>query len=90
MSVSEEHLRRAVDDVLEPVWPDERRRAARGWFYGTLARAALGILGFWGLAVVMYLVFGLALPWTFYAFIGGMTTMAALHEARDPEHLRRD
>jgi hypothetical protein len=57
VSVSEEHLRRSVDDALDPVWPTERR---------------------------------LATPWTFYAFIGGLTTVAALHEARDPDHLRRD
>jgi hypothetical protein len=57
VSVSEEHLRRSVDDALDPVWPTERR---------------------------------LATQWTFYAFIGGLTTVAALHEARDPDHLRRD
>ena len=88
MSVSEEHLRQSVDDVLEPAWPGERRRAARSWFCSTLARAALGTLAFWGLALALHLLFGLALPWTFYAFVGGATTMAALREARDPDHLR--
>lgn len=87
MSVSEEHLRRSVDDALDPVWPTERRRAARRWYYSRLRRAALGLLGFYGLALA---IFGLAMPWTFYAFIGGLTTLAALHEARDPDHLRRD
>jgi hypothetical protein len=90
MSVSEEHLRQCVDDVLEPVWPNEHRRATRRWSYSTLARAGLGILAFWGLALAVDLFFGLAFPWTFYAFIGGLTTIAALCEARDPDHLRRD
>jgi Mn2+/Fe2+ NRAMP family transporter len=90
MSVSEEHLRQSVDEALEPVWPAERRRAARWWLCSTLARAALGVLAFWGLALALDLLFGLALPWTFYACIGGLTILAALREARDPEHLRRD
>lgn len=89
MSVSEEHIRRSVDEVLEPAWPNEHRRAARRWYYSTLARAAVGTLGFWGLALLIYLLVGVAFPWTFYAFIGGLTAVAALSDARDPDHLRR-
>jgi hypothetical protein len=89
VSVSEEHLRRAVDEALEPVWPNERRRASRRLVLSTLGRAALGVLGFWGLAVGVYLLVGAVFPWTFYAFIGGLTVVAALHDARDPDHLRR-
>lgn len=90
MSYSEEQVSQAVDEVLEPAWPNERRRAARRWFWCTLGRAALGTLGFWGLGVAMFIFFGAALPWTFYAFMAGLTVIAALHEARDPDHLRRD
>lgn len=90
MAVSEEQLRRSVDDVLEPVWPREHRHAARRWLYSTLARAALGVLAFWSLALAVDLIFGLAFPWTFYACIGGLTIVAALCEARDPDHLRQD
>jgi hypothetical protein len=89
MPVSEEHIRRSVDEALEPAWPSEHRRAARRWLYSTLARAALGTLGFWSLALLIQLLVGLAFPWMFYAFIGGLTTMAALCDARDPDHLRR-
>ncbi len=90
VTVSEEQLRRAVDEALEPVWPNERRRASRRLVLSTLGRAALGILGFYGLALAVYLFIGVVFPLTFYAFIGGLTVVAALHEARDPEHLRHD
>ncbi len=89
MPTSEEDLRQAVDDALEPAWPEERRRAARRYFCSTLARVGVGLLGFFGLSLVAAFVTGAAFPWTFYVFIGALTTGAALHEARDPEHLRR-
>lgn len=87
MSGSEEHLRQAVDDVLEAAWPDERRRASRQLVASTVWRAVCGVLAFWAMGVALA-AFGLTLPWTFYAFIGGLTLVVALHEARDPEHLR--
>jgi hypothetical protein len=90
MSVSEEQIRRSVDEVLELAWPNEHRRTARRWYCATLARAAAGTLGFWGLALLIYLLVGIAFPWTFYAFIGVLTAVAALSGARDPDHLRRD
>ncbi|MGO8870071.1 MAG: hypothetical protein ACLQPH_01485 [Acidimicrobiales bacterium] len=90
MSISEEHLRPIVDDVLEPAWPVERRRASRRWMWATLIRVAAGVLGFWGLALAVSLMVGVAFPWSFYAFIGGLTAVLGLHQARDPEHLRRD
>jgi hypothetical protein len=89
VSVSEEQIRRSVDEVMESAWPSEHRRASRRWLYSTLARAALGTLGFWSLALLMYLLVGLVFPWTFYAFVFGLTTIAALSDARDPDHLRR-
>ncbi len=44
MAVSEELLRRAVDEILEPAWPHERRRAARRLSYQTLTRIMGGFL----------------------------------------------
>jgi len=90
MSVSEDDLRRAVDDVLEPAWPQEHQRARRRWIASTLGRIAIGILGFYGMAFMLFILFGFAFPWTFYVFVGGMTTAAGLSEARDPDHLRKD
>lgn len=90
MSRPEEDLRSAVEDVLDSAWPHERQRASRRWHLSTLGRVIIGLVGFYGLALMTYLLFGLALPWTFYVFIGGMTAAAALHDARNPHHLRQE
>jgi hypothetical protein len=90
VSVSEEDLRRAVDDVLQPAWPTERRRARRRWVAATVGRAVLGTVALWTLATVVSLFVGRTLPVTFYVFIGGMAMAAALHEGRDADHLRAD
>ena len=50
MAVSEELLRHAVDEILEPAWPHERRRAARRLSYQTFSRIMGGFLALWGLA----------------------------------------
>jgi hypothetical protein len=56
MAISEEHLRRAVDDVLEPAWLRERQRAARRLFSSTLGRVVGALLVLWVLALVVYLL----------------------------------
>ncbi len=89
MSLSEDHIRRAVDEVLEPVWPVEARRAARSWNLATLARATTGIVGIGLLLTVIQLIEGRSFPWTFLAFMAVLTMAVAFHAARDPEHLRR-
>jgi len=58
MAISEEHLRRAVDDVLEPAWPWEYRRAARRLHSSTLGRLTGALLVLWVLALVVYLLTG--------------------------------
>lgn len=90
MSPAEGDLERAVEEVLGSVWPGERRRAARQLIRSTLVRAAAGVLGFWGLALVITLVVGTSVPWPFYPAIAALTVAAALLEARDPDHLRAD
>ncbi len=89
MPAAEDDLGRAVEQVLGPAWPRERRRAARRLLRSTLFRAAGGILGFWGLAGALR-VMGMAIPWVFYPGIAVLTAAAALIEARDPDHLRHD
>jgi hypothetical protein len=89
MSLSEEHLRKAVDDVLEPAWEDERRRAAAWHTWCTLGRVVGGMFALGALGLVARLVVGLTFPWTFWAFVAGLVTIAAFHDARDPAHLRR-
>lgn len=87
---ADEDLRGAVDDVLEEAWPDELRRARRRWNLGTLGRIAGGLFVFFGLSLIVQLITGFSFPWTFYAFIGGMTISAGVREGRDPDHLRHE
>jgi hypothetical protein len=88
MPVSDEDLRRAVDDVLEPAWPREHLRARRLYRRSTVGRIVGGVLGFWGLAFATWLPQGGPPSWGFLLAIAGLTTAAGLHAARDPEHLR--
>jgi len=85
----DDHLRRAVDDVLDPVWPDERRRAARRLTASTAGRAAVGVVGFCSLSLVEHVVIGGPVPWAFFGFVGVITTLAAFRNAGDRGHLRR-
>jgi hypothetical protein len=90
MATSEEHVAQAVDEVLDPAWPDERRRALWRWSYATIGRVAAGLLGLWALGFVMHLMVGLTLPWVFYGFMAVMMIMAAFSQEEGREHLRRE
>lgn len=58
MAGSDELLRHAVDEVLDPVWPRERRRAVRRLGRATLTRIIGGFLGLWSLGFASHLVVG--------------------------------
>ncbi len=88
MSGPDEDLQGAVDDVLEAAWPKECRRGRRRWNLATLGRIAGGLLGFYGLSLVLYGVAGVSFPLAFYAFIGAMTVSGGIREGRYPDHLR--
>jgi hypothetical protein len=60
MVISEGHLRRAVDDVFEPAWPRECRRAARRLLSSTVGRVTVALLALWVLAIVVYLFTGVS------------------------------
>jgi len=90
MAISEEQLRRAVDEVLEPVWPQERRRAVRRLAYSTLRRVAGGALVLWSLGFVVHLIVGAPFPWAYFGFIALLATIVALPDPGDRRHLRRD
>jgi hypothetical protein len=60
MAIYEEHLRHAVDEVLEPAWPREYRRAARRLHSSTLGRLASALVVLWVLALVVYLLSGVS------------------------------
>jgi hypothetical protein len=90
MSGPDEDLQDAVDDVLESVWPNERRRGRTRWNLATLGRIAGGLAGFFGMSLMLYWVAGVSLPWSFYGFIGAMTISGGVREGRYPEHLREN
>ncbi len=87
MGTPEEHLRQAVDEVLEPAWPKERRRAARRRLGATLLRVGVFLSAIWGLALVVFLITGAMLPWTFFAFMSALAFFAAQRESGDCKHL---
>jgi hypothetical protein len=88
MAFSERQLRHAVDEVLEPVWPRERRRAARRLCVRSLGRIAGGCLALWGLGFVVHLWVGVSFPWVFFGVIALLATVAASGQ-EDHSHLRR-
>jgi hypothetical protein len=90
MAIFEEHLRQAVDDVLEPAWPRERRRAHRRLSWSTLGRLAGGLAVLWLLAFVVRLITGEAFPWFAFGLVTFLATVVALPEPGDRSHLRRD
>lgn len=56
--------RRSLKD-LEAAWPEARRSAARHHLLATLGRIAVDLLGFYSVvSLLVYLVRGLAFPWT--------------------------
>ena len=90
MALSEDHLRDAVDGVLEPAWPHERRRAARRLLRSSLGRWAGGMVAIVAFSLVLRLTIGLTVPWLFFAFIGFLAAIAALPDPADRAHLRRE
>ena len=79
MDTSEEQLRRAVDEVLEPVWAIERRRAIRRLVYVTAGRVAMGVLTMWVVAFGAHLVVHENFPRVYFVVITLLgTTIAAL------------
>ena len=75
MATSEEQLRRAVDEVLDPVWAGERRRL----IYSTVGRIAMGVLTMWVVAFGAHLVVHENFPRVYFVVITLLgTTIAAL------------
>lgn len=79
----------AVDEVLDPVWPRERRRALFHMAGLTLGRVGVFLLALSALSLVTGLAFGLVVPWTFYAFVGGLALVCARPEPGQRSALRR-
>jgi hypothetical protein len=87
VSVSGERIEQAVDDILEPVWERERRRAMRRWVIETVVRLAAGLVPLWGMCLVLRLVAGLIMPWAFLGFMTVLMTGAAFSQRDGREHL---
>ena len=89
MSVSEQELRQQVNQALDPVWPTERRRAWRRAALKETGHWALGMAAVAALALGVYLVFGIMVPWVFFVVIGGLAAIAVLPGPDDQPHLKR-
>lgn len=90
MVTSEEHLAGAVDEVLDPAWEDERRRAVRRWAYCTAERVAGGLLALWALGLVMHFIVGLTVPWMSFGFMGVLMAVLAFSQSEGRTHLRKE
>ena len=90
MDTSEEHLGRAVDEVLEQAWPAERRRAGRLLVRSSLGRAVAGLGAILVFSLVLRATIGLEVPWLFFAFVGFLAAVAALPDPPDRAHLKRE
>jgi hypothetical protein len=87
VSVTGKRIEQAVDDILEPAWARERRRALRRWTFETAARLAAGLFPLWTFWLVLRLVIGLTMPWAFLGFMTVLMTGAAFSQRDGREHL---
>jgi hypothetical protein len=87
VSMSGERIGQAVDDILEPAWVRERRRAMRRWTFETGIRLAAGLLPLLAMCLVLRLVVGLTMPWAFLGFMTVLMTGAAFSQRDGREHL---
>lgn len=82
-------LRRAVDEVLDPAWPVERRRAIRRMVASTVGRWAGGMAAITVLDLLLYVVVGVTLPPAFFVVVGLLAAVGALPDVDDRAHLSR-
>jgi fatty acid desaturase len=87
--VDEELDRQTADEVLEAAWPKERRRARRRMLSAMVERVALFLLALGGLSFVVWLLFGLVVPWTFFAFMAVLTLVGGRPDPDERALLRR-
>ena len=90
MAISEEYLRRAVDEVLEPVWAHERRRTFRRRAYSTVGRVIAGALVLWLVGFVVHLIVGVPFRWVDFGVIALLASIASLPELAGHSRLHRD
>jgi len=87
MAISDEHLRRAVDEVLEPVWRHEHRLTVRRRAYSTGCRVLAGAFALWFLGFVVHLVVGVPFRWGYFGIIALLASIASLPAVVDRSHL---
>jgi hypothetical protein len=88
MALSEDHIRRAVDEALAPVWIRERRRARRRWAWETAGRVVAGLAALGALALTVRIAMGVSVPWIFFACMAVLMTALAFSQSEGREHLR--
>jgi hypothetical protein len=78
----------SLEEVLGSAWRRERRRALRKWAFATAARVLTALGALWALSFLLFVVFGMSLPWTFFALIGVLMSAGAFSQKEGREHLR--
>jgi len=78
-----------ADEVLEAAWPKERRRLRRQMALAHFGRTAVFLAMLGGLSLAVYLLFGMVIPWTFFAFMGALALLGGRPEADERALLHR-
>jgi hypothetical protein len=79
----------SADAVLEGAWPKERRRARRRMELASLGRAAVFMSALGALSLVVYVLSGEVIPWTFFAFMSALAVIAARSDPDDERAVLR-
>ena len=88
MALSDDQLRQAVDEVLDPVWADEKRERRR-LIRSTLARVFNAMLILWLFGLLVHWVVGVTIPWVAFAFVTVLVSCCAFYEAVHGSHSTR-
>jgi hypothetical protein len=62
----------------------------RRWTFETGIRLVAGLLALWSMCLVLRLLVGLTMPWTFFAFTTALMAGAAFSQKDGREHLRQE
>ncbi len=83
------HRTQTVDEVLEAAWPRERRRLRRRLAIATIGRTAVFLGALAALSLAIRLLFGLIVPWAFFAVLAALALVCARPDPEERALLRR-
>jgi hypothetical protein len=79
-----------ADEVFEAAWPRERHRVRRRMALASLGRIAVFVSALGAMSLAVYLLFGMVIPWTFFAFMTAIALIGARPEPDERALLRRE